>query len=79
MNQQQQNQKGNNNTMSRLTNHTAAELAHRDFALGDYEDEWRAVEGRYPEFTDYDVQEYLSAVKVAYRLQVFSSNEVIYA
>ena len=64
--------------MSRLTNHTAAELAYRDFRLGDYEDEWRAVEGRYPEFTDYNVQEYLDAINCAYRTQVFQS-DIIYA
>lgn len=63
--------------MNRLSTRTATQIARCDFDKGDYEEDWRSVEARYPEFSDIDVQEYLDEIKVAYRQAVFASYEHI--
>lgn len=60
------------------TSMTPTEIARRDFRNADYEEDWRSVEVRYPDFSDYDVQQYLEGIKIAYRQQIFN-DAVIFA
>jgi hypothetical protein len=45
----------------------AYQMGQRDFAAGDYVEEWREVEGKYPAFHDAEVQRYIDGVEDAYR------------